>query len=116
MTTIYDDDDDSTTSHVQRYGLEYLDRRSGTASPFGVPHEVTNDETESEEHSSAKAPADAGSLEPPFLKVAPVGSNRVQRDMALDLRLNLSNEFEAIAVPDSRSLSSGAVRLGVRRL
>ena len=35
-----DDDNDSTTSHAQRHGLDDLDRRIGTTSPYGVPHEA----------------------------------------------------------------------------
>ena len=128
-----DDDNDSTTSHAQRHGLDDVDRRTGKTSPYVVSPEALKFKSESKEIRQANrqrpldvpfpvatdvstdsfligAPADEGSLVPSFLKVAPVGSNRAQRNMAMDPRQNPSNEPESIAVSDPRSLSRGAVR------
>ena len=74
MTTTNDDDDERTASRVQRHGLVDLYRRSGNTSPVGVPHEIADVKTEKVEHSSLKASADEGILEPSSSTVAPGGN------------------------------------------
>ena len=86
MTTTNGDDDESAMSHVQRHGLEDLDRRSRKTSPAGVPHEFADAKTEKVEFSSLKAPADEESLETSSLNVAPGGNTRAANPSDLFLQ------------------------------
>ena len=55
-----------------------------------------------------KAAADEGSLEPSFLNATPVGNDRAQCPMIMDLRLHPSNEPETIEVADPRQQQRGS--------